>query len=762
MWPIVANSDLRGLHDHRYAELSTLVGSTRSWGRGGCDLQQGAFLDFTLLACILHTSMTTIKLSGLLDLLPRGDDLRAKNLPAGFSYVKAPNSCFVEPDLETECALDPNRTSIILISAPGAVGKSTLAAELAVRTGAGLWDLSQFQVGNRTFSGTILEAYDTFATGVMKRLREGKFLFILDALDEAQVRAGGQNFDAFLADILQTVKEPREKPVIVLLARSDTEDWVHMNLEEAKVPFARYRISYFDEERAVSFISQRLDAKYAEDNATAMHRQQATPFAAARDALFALVYRLFNLQNANPWGDDRIRSFLGYAPVLEALTEYLYVGNYMILVREIEREDSKPTDPWQFLNDIVSRLLIREHLKVRDVLRPALKAVAQKAGWSDWDLFYKPDEQSVRVLAHSLNIAVEEKKSSLPPELANSYEEALRPILPQHPFLAGRIFANIVFKEYMYSWGLVRGGSRTGDLLREVMRNRETPFLPSQLFSRFVFNLGQENALEVDGRDFGVLYESFLSRSDRPENVTFTLTEDDEGVFATISLASAPEAEWNVQLLISNGGIHFWRRLAAGEIDVKGKIILGLPGQRFALGPNVFVNCGQIVVQCEEFDVDVREPVRINAQSYDPASQLQRLRVRGDGGSLGVTWPAVAHPWAPFGVPEARGAQELAESSRGDALRKLLMMFRRQPTRTENSVMNRRWASNQLQERDELLGLAIKWGVLERIAGGKIIKFNSDFNSLISLTESQPQLSQRAREFVTEFLGQDLTERILL
>jgi hypothetical protein len=152
--------------------------------------------------------MANITFSELVTLLPRGDDLladAAKKLPTGVSWVENSNPCFVEPDLEIQQPIEVGRTSVVILSAPGAVGKSTVAAQIASAARAFLWDLSKFQVGSRTFAGTILELYGFVSTGVQKRLREGNFLFVLDALDEAEVRAGSQNFEAFIRDLAEAL-----------------------------------------------------------------------------------------------------------------------------------------------------------------------------------------------------------------------------------------------------------------------------------------------------------------------------------------------------------------------------------------------------------------------------------------------------------------------------------------------------------------------------------------------------------------------------
>ena len=142
----------------------------------------------------------SILLSDLMKLLPRGDEFKSRRLPTGLRYA-TPNPLFVEPQLTVHRPIEIGTTAAIIIAAAGAVGKSTVAAELASQKGAAIWDLSQMNVGTKTFAGTVLEGWGTEAHGVLKRVADGRWLFVLDALDEAEVRAGRQNFEAFLSDL---------------------------------------------------------------------------------------------------------------------------------------------------------------------------------------------------------------------------------------------------------------------------------------------------------------------------------------------------------------------------------------------------------------------------------------------------------------------------------------------------------------------------------------------------------------------------------
>jgi len=705
--------------------------------------------------------MSTIKFHEFVSLLPRGDDLRreaSKNFPTGVSWVETSNPCFVEPDLQVQHPIEPGRTSAVLLYAPGAVGKSTLASELASRAHAFHWDLSKFQVGSRTFSGTILDLYGFASTGVQKRLREGKFLFVLDALDEAQVRAGSQNFDAFISDLAGVLRDPRAMPSVVLLARSDTADWVRLLFEEAGVPLARYQIEYFDKARAVSFIEKRLDDRRRQEGAQLLHRQQVRPFSEAISVLFDLIYGLFGVSEHKAWEDSRVRNFLGYAPVLEALTDYVDVSNYMALIKELRDEAGVARDPWQFLADIIKRLSDREQLKVKEAVRGQLEPAARAAGWSEWARLYAPAEQYNRVLGLALRVPVDPLGSLLPHALARQYEEALEIILPQHPFLSGRQFANVVFKEFVYAWGVARGSGPLSDGLRNAMRDRENPFLPSQLFSRFIVNLGDAEAVVLDGQDFGILYESFFSRA---QEVGLTLIQAGEEIQASIHLNREEEVE--LEVLDTGSGVHFWRRLGNADIEVPGLVQLGLPGQRFLLGPATNMECGPLTVGCEDLDVDVSGDVTIHADSYIAGPSRLSIRVRNESqGKLAVSWPGLGHPWVLYKGSVTKGPLGLSETVRGDTLRKFIMMFRRQRTRQERTLLKARWSQEQLKDRGELLDLALRRGVLRRIGEGNLLELTNDYDSLRTLVEDRPSLAPNAREFVVEYLGGELAGRLRL
>ncbi len=262
----------------------------------------------------------------------------------------------------------------------------------------------------------------------------------------------------------------------------------------------------------------------------------------------------------------------------------------------------------------------------------------------------------------------------------------------------------------------------------------------------------------MDGRDFGVLYESLFSRSEVSDLV---LSDGPDGVNAQIALRSGGQ-EVEATILDTGSGVHFWRRLSDATIDVACPVQLGLEVQRFLLGPRVDLDSDQLVLGCSELDVDLVGNVTVQTESYVALSHPLRLRVRNEErGTLSVRWPSVTHPWAPFRVTSAAGPLRLSETLRGDTLRKMLLMFRKQRTRRESTLTNSRWSPQQLRDRDDLISLSLRHGVLSKVGGLDVIEFSSDFDSLKTLIEGSPTLSPAARTFLEEYLGQEQANRLI-
>jgi hypothetical protein len=170
------------------------------------------------------------------------------------------------------------------------------------------------------------------------------------------------------------------------------------------------------------------------------------------------------------------------------------------------------------------------------------------------------------------------------------------------------------------------------------------------------------------------------------------------------------------------------------------------------------------MVSCDDLDIDSSEPIQLRADIYQPGPQNLRIRIRkGLPNELVVFWPIITHPWASFRGSESETVLRLKEDMRGDALRKFILMFRRQRTRKLGTVMGARWSPDQLGTRDELVDLARQMGVVTRTGRGRdeFLVFNSEYDTLMTLLEGSPRLSPTALKFVTSYFGDEKTQRIL-
>lgn len=415
-------------------------------------------------------SEKTIAFGDILSFLPECDG--PNTFPflrdsSDFRYVLNENSCFVAPTLRVEREPPEGKTpSVILISAPAAVGKSTVAEALGYLTQAPLWNLAKFNLGHGTFSGIPRRFYggEQF-NEVEKRLRAGNFLFILDALDEARAKKP-DFFESFLEELCEEAQSTRPKTSLVLLGRTEASTWASIYLEDSGVPFAQYSINFFDRPQAEEFVDNFLDLVAEKEEKEPFHRDrhQRSNFVETRDLLFSRVYKVLEVAStAEPWQEAVVLEFLGYAPVLEVLAKFLWHPNYHKFKNQISELGAHlyATDPsraWKFLRQIVTDLLEREHDKTVKPLKERLVTEANAVGWDDWDSLYRHDEQCERVLSHVLKLRPSLPSENLPVKIQQAYSETLKSCIGDHAFLKDECeFTNVVFRDYLFVWALRMG-----------------------------------------------------------------------------------------------------------------------------------------------------------------------------------------------------------------------------------------------------------------------------------------------------------------
>jgi len=581
---------------------------------------------------------------------------------AGFQYIDEPDETYVPPLLQ-KAPGGPAAPSLVLVDARAAVGKSMLARHLAWATGGPLWNLSGTYVGTGTLWGSLARAFGPQElNSVIGRTATGELVLIIDALDEAEMHAGAEAFDAFLLELRDMFAGSRPMPGAIILGRTETVDYVELFLGTS-VPLSRYHISDFDRELAYRFVDRRLDlGKVSNPSFTpGAHRRREKLYEDARQRLFDfLIGRLLpDRETLHPAVDEpaghwpaRVGSFLGYAPVLEAIAEYLasYATNYPALLAELGHMEQDPyhsgNAQWNMLRTIVAGLLLREQEKV---VAQARKVMPESAG-IDWAAVYGPDEQCARVLGRVIGQPdLPESPPNLPSEVHARYRDVLKNAVPNHPFLgrAGE-YANLVFRDYVHAWALRGQDTAARAAVRAELRSAD--YLPSPLLGPFILAGEPDGQLPViEGTDVGFVYESLITHGDSD---LYLYAEPNES--ASVFIGSDPVADLAVfEISRPDAGIQFWRRLSRARLGGEIAVQLGLPGRSFSIGPDVTIEGAIIEVPCRSVRVytTIGRGVHLQASAGYIGGDMETELAKIGPGELTAAWDVVRYPWADYARP---------------------------------------------------------------------------------------------------------------
>lgn len=236
-----------------------------------------------------------------------------KILPSGLAtFHEAPLTLSVKEFGDADVMKSP----VLLVSAPGAVGKTALARQIAFSTGSVYVDLSEADpVGGNTLSGGLLR-------GKLSSLWETEEITaLIDGLDEATLKATKGGFEAFLSDVVAMSKN-RDVPVALFGRTRTIEDaWLCL-IDELGEDVPVFEIGYFGRDAAIDFAVATLGNK---------HPGRRHPDVDRR----ALELLHDNLRDQTESDNNR---FVGYAPVLQAISERVAKEeNPSVLVSELQQ-----------------------------------------------------------------------------------------------------------------------------------------------------------------------------------------------------------------------------------------------------------------------------------------------------------------------------------------------------------------------------------------------------------------------------------------
>lgn len=376
-------------------------------------------------------------------------------------------------DVKTNSHVSTLNPKFILFSAPGAAGKSSLAKYLSYRFNALYWNLAKLKLGANSFAGSILNAVGASAySSFIADLNKAKTMLILDAFDEAEIISGRKMVSSFIADISNSLQD-YSLPSVVFLARTETAQYIASFCAENKIPLVHYEISFFLEDQAKQFVEKSIVDK----------GHTATP------ADIACIDSYYNVIKSNITPTE-CQSFLGYAPVLEAIAKHIRTSKNRAKMLSVL---SSQTNCVSIVMKIMEDLLSREQ---EDKVASAFKQKCEESHpeFSSWDLLYSPEEQLVRLINY---ILFNDTKYSnylidcLPAQMIDDYQEFLNTFLPQHPFVRNDFehgfsgdsnidFTGPAFRDFTLAKLIL---SKNSDLANIYFDESQSDFyFPSQIF----------------------------------------------------------------------------------------------------------------------------------------------------------------------------------------------------------------------------------------------------------------------------------------
>ena len=588
---------------------------------------------------------------------PLGSNLEGWLLP------ETSSSAFVEPSLRVREG-DPATAKILIIAAPGAVGKTTLAQRLSQTCQLGLVDLaSTTPLGGNFFMGGIANA---FGRDALTRSEQGQLGLVIDGLDEAQLRAGPEGFQAGLNDLANLVRPTSALPA-VLLGRSGAAEDAWYILTEAGHECCMLDIDFFDDERSFRYLEAKLPHIAAERDAVAAafatHSQQYLSLAKQ------MREKLSSIQS-----EDSER-FTGYAPVLDAICSYVLDPEELNPQRRITALEG--ATQVALVRAIADGVLKREQGKVLAQLRADLAPEVHPL----IEGLYSPDEQRARLGSRLFGYDAPSPPNLPTPEMSQRYMSMVDSFLPAHPFVdaAGRP-ANAVFAADLVVWSLLEPSRAT--MTRTVTKGR--PALLSGVILDLYGDLqggAPKRVIPLD--DVGILQRSLKSQITSGQQASFELLGDegaDVGIlsFEVLDRDTAKprrtygpfqvslEGLLELETPLSNAVVHapIWVSLSgANGLQLEAPVSIDVKSLSIA-NDLVFVQAGS--AECED-------AVMITAEEADVAN-VQQVNV--SGASLSVTWPgSKVFPWTSYSSPELRAVDDNIDFLRR-RLRRILTAFR--------------------------------------------------------------------------------------
>ncbi len=570
--------------------------------------------------------------------------------------------------------VEPENARVILVAASGAVGKTTLAREVATRTGAILIDLAKTgTVGENFLLGGLAHAKLT------DEFEEGRATILIDGLDEARMRVTTESFEDFIKDVAE-ISERTNRPV-TLFGRTGAvlEAWVH--LDDLKITPSVLEIQHhpIDNAKTLAFlVSQELrKKKFRAGDGPDPHTTQA----ADRTAIDLLVDRL----DAQTQAEGKL--FVGYAPVLGALArQVVSYNNPSELVARLERDDEPVT-----LMRIINSILDREQSKL-DQIQLSDDSLREK--------LYDREEQITRLINRLYDEQLPIDLPEMTPEDQQIYSTAMDTWVAEHPFLdgAGQEPSTEVFAGFLSFKALEI--AEIAERVRKKIVSRSAkinPFISSFFLPPDWSEQPEEHEMDSGLANVPLVFSSLMALVPQAETVWLSIQSesginDDGGDDVEVEI-SRWSPGWKSPKYLrfafkKNEALQFGASL--GNVQVIGDnldVEIG-QGQEAIISAPTTIEVSSIILNADKLTIEpstARHEDGKVAQDYDQTVTLRcdefqsevntrpTLRTRA---SLSVFWNGSAvFPWKEFSIkPPAEVGEEVYQAF--NRMRKLLLPFK--------------------------------------------------------------------------------------
>lgn len=497
---------------------------------------------------------------------------------------------YVEPNFnETTCSLQNSQPRFILFSVPGATGKTALAKHICYTKNGIYWDLPDNKVAEYSLQGALQQAIGAdYLSGFFKSIKDGKDFLVIDAFDEAEAGSGRTGIEFFLRD-LNTITNDCNHICAILMARTESAIFIKNYFTKEKIPFKHYEVGLFAEYNAKTYMKNKLLKLGV--NITSIVTQ-------CIEEQFMEIRRIF--------GDDA-KSFIGYAPVLDALAfSYDDDKNTLSLLKTTKSGENN----FGLMNNILRKLLIREHEKF-------LKALNIKVSTINYDSIqnnlYAEHEQIARlfemiVLSEATTfVDIYEK---FPIEYYEEYLDVVNIQLPQHPFIQGKDidndfhydFTGAAFKDFVLAY--ILADENLYDFVDDYI-SIHPKYCPSQMLIEF-YSRFSEN--KVRGKHIPLMYNSFKSLAQMGDKVSVYINGDATDCSVEFNLIRENKiiSLIELKLLDFEEGI-FLNQLSNCYIDVDGKVYIGNSSSEARIS-NSDINCNEIIWRSNNISIEAYSP----------------------------------------------------------------------------------------------------------------------------------------------------------